>query len=161
MYYSQSKWTEILTLSFTLVFILSDPFLCVFSFCFWWNFSFLFRGEDHRLTESCNSGFIYRSVQRKMFNDIVLSHLKFASWCLFEQLLGLLGSLKGITSDSVASQCVLKLYEGGEIEIINKSEPQQLAQFAVHFITNTDQQDACNFASFAPFGEETPLQVCM
>ncbi|KAK4602820.1 hypothetical protein RGQ29_011712 [Quercus rubra] len=74
------------------------------------------------------------------------------------QLLGLLGSLKGITSDSVASQCVLKLYEGGEIEIINKSEPQQLAQFAVHFITNTDQQDACNFASFAPFGEETPLQ---
>ncbi|KAK4602819.1 hypothetical protein RGQ29_011712 [Quercus rubra] len=76
----------------------------------------------------------------------------------FFELLGLLGSLKGITSDSVASQCVLKLYEGGEIEIINKSEPQQLAQFAVHFITNTDQQDACNFASFAPFGEETPLQ---
>ncbi|XP_023872265.1 uncharacterized protein LOC111984874 isoform X3 [Quercus suber] len=77
---------------------------------------------------------------------------------LLIQLLGLLGSLKGITSDSVASQCVLKLYEGGEIEKINKSEPQQLAQFAVHFITNTDQQEACNFASFAPFGEETPLQ---
>ncbi|XP_030953212.1 uncharacterized protein LOC115976203 [Quercus lobata] len=76
----------------------------------------------------------------------------------FFELLGLLGSLKGITSDSVASQCVLKLYEGGEIEIINKSEPQQLAQFAVHFVTNTDQQEASNFASFAPFVEETPLQ---
>ncbi|ONI14877.1 hypothetical protein PRUPE_3G014300 [Prunus persica] len=34
----------------------------------------------------------------------------------FFELLGLLGSLKGITSDSVASQCVLKLYEAGEIE---------------------------------------------
>ncbi|KAF3952973.1 hypothetical protein CMV_021534 [Castanea mollissima] len=76
----------------------------------------------------------------------------------FFELLGLLGSLKGITSDSVASQCVLKLYEGGEIEIINKSEPQQLAQFGAHFITNIDQPQACNFASFAPFGEETPLQ---
>lgn len=96
-----------------------------------------------------------------MFIEIVLSHLNFASWCLFEQLLGILGSLKGITSDSVASQCVLKLYEGGEIEIINKSDPQQLAQFGAHFITNIDQPQACNFASFAPFGEETPLQVSM
>lgn len=76
----------------------------------------------------------------------------------FFELLGLLGSLKGITSDSVASQCVLKLYESGEIEMINKTEPQQLAQFGVHFITNTDQPQACNFASFVPYGEGAPLQ---
>ncbi|BBG98609.1 hypothetical protein Prudu_008062 [Prunus dulcis] len=77
---------------------------------------------------------------------------------LLIQLLGLLGSLKGITSDSVASQCVLKLYEAGEIEVIDKSEPQQLAKFAAHFITYTDQPQACNFASFVPYGEDNPLQ---
>ena len=89
-------------------------------------------------------------------------HFIFASFVylgFFQQLLGLLGSLKGITSDSVASQCVLKLYESGEIEMINKTEPQQLAQFGVHFTTNTDQPQACNFASFVPYGEGAPLQV--
>jgi hypothetical protein len=81
---------------------------------------------------------------------------------VFLQLLGLLGNLKGITSDSVASQCVLKLYQSGEIQIINKSDPQQLLQFGAHFATdNTDQPQACNIASFAPFGEDTPLQVIM
>ncbi|XP_018816576.1 uncharacterized protein LOC108987949 isoform X1 [Juglans regia] len=76
----------------------------------------------------------------------------------FFELLGLLGSLKGITADSVTSQCVLKLYESGEIKMINKSEPQQLAQFAAHFVTDTDHAQACNFASFVPFVENTPLQ---
>ncbi|CAB4271939.1 unnamed protein product [Prunus armeniaca] len=76
----------------------------------------------------------------------------------FFELLGLLGSLKGITSDSVASQCLMKLYEAGEIEVIDKSEPQQLANFAAHFITYTDQPQACNFASFVPYGEDNPLQ---
>ncbi|KAG6720609.1 hypothetical protein I3842_03G071100 [Carya illinoinensis] len=77
----------------------------------------------------------------------------------FFELLGLLGSLKGITADSVTSQCVLKLYQSGEIKLINKSEPQQLAQFGAHFVTDTDQaQAACNFASFVPFAEDTPLQ---
>lgn len=75
------------------------------------------------------------------------------------QLLGVLRSLKGITSYSVASQCVLKLYEAGEIVVINKSETRELAQFGAHFITNTDQPQSCNFASFVPYGEETPLQV--
>ncbi|KAK9284634.1 hypothetical protein L1049_023810 [Liquidambar formosana] len=76
----------------------------------------------------------------------------------FFELLGLLGSLKGITSDSVASECVLKSYEGGEIELINKNEPQQLTQFAAHFIGNTDQVQACNFATFLPSAEDSPLQ---
>lgn len=75
------------------------------------------------------------------------------------QLLGLLGSLKGITTDSVASQCVLKLCEGGELEMINKSNPQQFQQFSAHFISNTDQAQACNFASFVPSSEILPLQV--
>ncbi|XP_062001956.1 uncharacterized protein LOC133719799 [Rosa rugosa] len=76
----------------------------------------------------------------------------------FFELLGVLQSLKGITSGSVASQCVLKLYEAGEISIINKSETQELAQYGAHFITNTDQPQSCNFASFIPYGEDTPLQ---
>ncbi len=75
------------------------------------------------------------------------------------QLLGVLQNLKGITSDSVASQCVLKLYEAGEIGIINKSETLELSQFGAHFITNSDRPQSCNFASFVPYGEETPLQV--
>ncbi|KAJ1388170.1 hypothetical protein SESBI_39355 [Sesbania bispinosa] len=78
----------------------------------------------------------------------------------FLELLGLLDSLKGITSNSVASPCVLKLYEGGQIEMFNKSDYQKLAQFTSHFFSDsdTDQQPACNFATFAPFAEDTPLQ---
>ncbi|XP_062150883.1 uncharacterized protein LOC133859483 [Alnus glutinosa] len=76
----------------------------------------------------------------------------------FLELLGLLGNLKGITSDPVASQCVLKLYQSGEIQTINKSDPQQLVQFGAHFVTSTDQPQGCNIASFVPFVEDTPLQ---
>ncbi|KAI3417471.1 uncharacterized protein J3R85_014426 [Psidium guajava] len=76
----------------------------------------------------------------------------------FFELLGLLGSLKGITADSVASQCVLKLYEGGELQMINKSDPQQFQQFSAHFVGNTDQAQACNFVSFVPPSESLPLQ---
>uniref|UniRef100_A0A7N1A9T3 Uncharacterized protein n=1 Tax=Kalanchoe fedtschenkoi TaxID=63787 RepID=A0A7N1A9T3_KALFE len=74
------------------------------------------------------------------------------------QLLGLLGSMKGITSDSVASQCVLKAYKAGQIEKINYTEPQQMAEIAAHFISNTLQPQACNFATFSPQVEETALQ---
>ncbi|KAF9597652.1 hypothetical protein IFM89_020412 [Coptis chinensis] len=59
---------------------------------------------------------------------------------LLIQLLGLLGSLKGITSDKVTSQCVLKSSMEGEIQLINKTDAQQLNQFAAHFISNTDEQ---------------------
>lgn len=71
----------------------------------------------------------------------------------------MLGNLKGITSTYVASQCVLKLYQDGQVETINKSEPQQLAQYAAHFIANTDETQPCNFATFVPIGEDAPLQV--
>ncbi|KAE8709333.1 F12P19.7, putative isoform 2 [Hibiscus syriacus] len=74
------------------------------------------------------------------------------------QLLGLVGSMKGMTSNSVASECVLKLVGGGEINMINASEPQQLTPFAAHFVSNVDLFQACNFANFAATGEDTPLQ---
>ncbi|EXB86759.1 hypothetical protein L484_007783 [Morus notabilis] len=87
-----------------------------------------------------------------------LADVKLARGLGWAELLGLLGSLKGITSELVASQCVKKLYESGEIQVINGSDPQQLSQFAAHFISDTDQSQACNFASFVPSGETTPLQ---
>ncbi|PON33172.1 hypothetical protein PanWU01x14_355030, partial [Parasponia andersonii] len=74
------------------------------------------------------------------------------------QLLGLLESLKGITTEVVPSQCIRKLYESGGIQLINKSDPQQLSQFGAHFIAATDQPEACNFAAFVPSGENGPLQ---
>ena len=67
-------------------------------------------------------------------------------------------SLKGITSDYVASPCVLKLYEGGQIELFNNSDYQKLAEFSSYFLSDTDQQPACNFATFVPFIEDIPLQ---
>ncbi|KAJ6421181.1 hypothetical protein OIU84_028538 [Salix udensis] len=67
-------------------------------------------------------------------------------------------SMKGITSDSVASECALKLYETGEIEMMNRSEPQQFSEFGAHFISETDQPQACNFANFVPLVEDYPLQ---
>ncbi|KAH9674980.1 hypothetical protein KPL70_018654 [Citrus sinensis] len=76
----------------------------------------------------------------------------------FFELLGLLSSMKGMTSESVASGCVLKLYQGGEIGLVNKSEPLQFSQYAAHFTTDSDQPQACNFANFAPFGEDGPLR---
>nr|KYP76011.1 putative lipoprotein MJ0878 [Cajanus cajan] len=81
--------------------------------------------------------------------------------CIFlspDSLLGLVESLKGITSNSVASPCVLKLYEGGQIEMFNSSDYQKLAEFSSYFVSDNDQQPACNFATFAPYIEDTPLQ---
>ncbi|KAK4755733.1 hypothetical protein SAY87_009490 [Trapa incisa] len=76
-----------------------------------------------------------------------------------ESFPGLLESLKGITSeDSIASQCVLKLYEGGEVEMINRSVPQQFQPFTANFISSTDDTYACNFATFVPSSEDSPLQ---
>lgn len=45
--------------------------------------------------------------------------------------------------------------------MFNKSDVQKLAQFAAHFFTDldTDQHPSCNFATFVPFAEDTPLQV--
>lgn len=76
----------------------------------------------------------------------------------FFELLGVVGSMKGMTSNTVASECVLKMVEGGEISLINASEPQQLAPFVAHFVSNLDLYQACNFANFAATGEDSPLQ---
>ncbi|PPS02021.1 hypothetical protein GOBAR_AA18642 [Gossypium barbadense] len=70
------------------------------------------------------------------------------------QLLGVVGSMKGMTSSTVASECVLKMVEGGEISLINASEPQQLAPFAAYFVSNLDLYQACNFANFAATGQQ-------
>lgn len=77
------------------------------------------------------------------------------------QLLGLLGTLKGITSEAVASPCLLKLFEAGEVVKLEEGEQQEqfLSQFAAHFISDTDQPQTCNFANFFPLSEGTPLQV--
>ncbi|RID55352.1 hypothetical protein BRARA_G02618 [Brassica rapa] len=75
----------------------------------------------------------------------------------FFELLGLLGSLKGITSDAVASPCVLKLLEAGEVVKFEKGA-EEVSQFAAHFISDTDQLQTCNFANFFPLSEGTPLQ---
>ncbi|XP_024008709.1 uncharacterized protein LOC18008271 isoform X2 [Eutrema salsugineum] len=75
----------------------------------------------------------------------------------FFELLGLLGSLKGITSDAVASPCLLKLCEAGEVVKLDKGA-EEVSQFAAHFISDTDQIQTCNFANFFPLSEGTPLQ---
>ncbi|KAL6521395.1 hypothetical protein OROGR_017964 [Orobanche gracilis] len=94
---------------------------------------------------------------------IVCSDRVQQSWAhaLCNQLKRLLGNLKGMTSEYVASQCVLKLYSEGQVQLINKSEPRQLSQFAAHFVMNSTAdhpQSCCNFATFLPMGEEAPLQ---
>lgn len=73
----------------------------------------------------------------------------------FFELLGMLGNLKAITSGTVASPCVLKLENEGQVDIVNRTE---LSQFSAHFISNNDQAQACNYATFLPFGEDAPLQ---
>ncbi|EHA8587362.1 hypothetical protein COCNU_scaffold001966G000010 [Cocos nucifera] len=78
---------------------------------------------------------------------------------LLMQLLGLLDSLKGITSDEVTSQCILKSLTSGNIQLVNRTDIQQLLQFSAHFISNVDAEQACNFAAFVPMDESTPLQV--
>lgn len=68
--------------------------------------------------------------------------------------------MKGITSYAVASQCVLKLIsEAGELQMIDRNDPQQFSQFSAHFVNDANQDQACNFANFDPFGEDMPLQV--
>ncbi|KAI3798729.1 hypothetical protein L1987_34007 [Smallanthus sonchifolius] len=78
----------------------------------------------------------------------------------FFELLGLMPTLKGITSERIASPCLLKLYNEGQIQMLNKSEPQQFSQYTAHFISyNSNQQtQSCNYVSFFPIGEQTPLQ---
>eukprot|EP00268_Persea_americana_P045377 TRINITY_DN4624_c0_g1_i2.p1 TRINITY_DN4624_c0_g1~~TRINITY_DN4624_c0_g1_i2.p1 ORF type:complete len:347 (-),score=57.34 TRINITY_DN4624_c0_g1_i2:1546-2586(-) len=76
----------------------------------------------------------------------------------FFELLGMVGSMKGITSDSITSECVLKWYQSGEIKLVNKTDPQQLTQFSAHFVGTSEGQQACNFATFLPTEEDTPLQ---
>ncbi|KAK8946279.1 hypothetical protein KSP40_PGU001838 [Platanthera guangdongensis] len=76
----------------------------------------------------------------------------------FFELLGLVDGLKGITSESITSQCVLKSYANGNIQLINKTDLSQLTPFSAHFTSNADNEQACNFAAFVPLEERTALQ---
>lgn len=38
-------------------------------------------------------------------------------------------------------------------------DPQQLKQFAAHFVSDVDGEQACNYAAFMPMEEISPLQV--
>ncbi|MFS7955274.1 hypothetical protein Hanom_Chr07g00640751 [Helianthus anomalus] len=76
-------------------------------------------------------------------------------------LLGLMPTMKGITSEKVASPCLLKLYNEGELQMLNNSEPQHFSQYAAHFIGHDDDQEtqSCNYVTFFPRDEQAPLQV--
>uniref|UniRef100_A0A1D1ZK86 Uncharacterized protein MJ0642 n=1 Tax=Anthurium amnicola TaxID=1678845 RepID=A0A1D1ZK86_9ARAE len=76
----------------------------------------------------------------------------------FFELLGLLEGLKGITSDSVTSECALRCLSSGSTAMVNKTDTQQLKQFTAHFVSNVDGAQACNYAAFMPVEEITPLQ---
>jgi hypothetical protein len=75
------------------------------------------------------------------------------------QLLGVLESLKGITSLQVASQCLLQAYASGNVQLVNRTDAQRLSQFTTHFMGSTDEGRGCNFAAYVPSEEDTPLQV--
>ncbi|VFQ95072.1 unnamed protein product [Cuscuta campestris] len=65
-----------------------------------------------------------------------------------------------MTSDKVASECILKLYHDGQVETINKTDSQQLKQYVVHFTAGNTENYAqyCNIATFVPTSEDTPLK---
>ncbi|KAI3808310.1 hypothetical protein L1987_24259 [Smallanthus sonchifolius] len=79
----------------------------------------------------------------------------------FFELLGLMPTMKGITSEKVASPCLLKLYNEGELQMLNNSEPQQFSQYAAHFVgdNNNKEPQACNYITFVPMDEQAPLQT--
>ncbi|CAD6201670.1 unnamed protein product [Miscanthus lutarioriparius] len=74
-------------------------------------------------------------------------------------LLGVIENLKGITSNQVASQCVLQSYTSGNAQLVNRTDAQTLSQFTAHFISDTDEDRGCNFAAYVPLEEDTPLQI--
>ncbi|KAL5219147.1 hypothetical protein ABZP36_019831 [Zizania latifolia] len=67
-----------------------------------------------------------------------------------------LQDLKGVTSDQIASQCVLQSYTSGNVQLVSKADAEKLTQFSAHFMSNTDE--GCNFAAYVPSEEATPLQ---
>lgn len=70
-------------------------------------------------------------------------------------------TMKGITSENVASPCLHKLYNEGELQMLNNSEPQMFSQYAAHFISYNDDREtqSCNYITFLPMEEQAPLQV--
>ncbi|CAL4937336.1 unnamed protein product [Urochloa decumbens] len=81
-----------------------------------------------------------------------------ASPVSFFELLGVLENLKGITSNQVASQCVLQSYTSGNTQLVNRTDAQAVSQFSAQFISNVDEDKGCNFAAYVPLEEDTALQ---
>ncbi|CAN6314257.1 unnamed protein product [Urochloa humidicola] len=81
-----------------------------------------------------------------------------ASPVSFFELLGVLENLKGITSNQLASQCVIKSYTIGNTQLINRTDAHALSQFSAQFISNVDEDKGCNFAAYVPLEEDTALQ---
>ncbi|KAJ8753402.1 hypothetical protein K2173_019801 [Erythroxylum novogranatense] len=125
----------------------------------------IYYGQTFKVIKNFIDGQSYLLIQAELFVhssivvSIPVSFLKLTRCMLMEsRLLGLLPSMKGITSESVASECVLKMVDKGDIKLIDRNDSQQFNQFSTHFISDSDQEQACNFADFIPFGEDTPLQ---
>ncbi|XP_023767453.1 uncharacterized protein LOC111916038 isoform X3 [Lactuca sativa] len=102
-----------------------------------------------------------QNIAHQESNHLSSHYQTIPSMPIIFQLLGLLSNMKGITTERIASACVLKLYNGGQIQMLNKSEPQQFSQYTAHFIAdnNVNQQtQSCNYVTFLPMGEQAPLQ---
>ncbi|XP_078448477.1 uncharacterized protein LOC144717039 [Wolffia australiana] len=76
----------------------------------------------------------------------------------FFELLGLLESVKSVTSDEVTSECLLKSLSSGNTALVNTTDARQLMQFAAHFVSDVDRVQACNYVVFTPMEELLPLQ---
>lgn len=76
----------------------------------------------------------------------------------FLELLGVLNSLKAVTSKLVFSPCLAKYISDGDVQEVNQTDPEQILQFTAHLTSSSVSNQQCNYISFDPLGEQTPLQ---
>ncbi|KAH9301888.1 hypothetical protein KI387_013471, partial [Taxus chinensis] len=76
----------------------------------------------------------------------------------FLELLGVLDNLKGVTSESTSSACLMKYIADGYVQQINQEDQEQILQFTAYLSSFSVAVPQCNYISFDPFGELKPLQ---